>query len=566
MVIEELTIYVKNAFLEKGFDLKNFDIKVTESNLPNVCDYQCNSAFELGKKLKRNPFEIAIEIAEILNKDKNIFLKVEAFKPGFINLTLSENYLNKILNKMSCSEKFGFKKPKKQELFFLDYGGPNIAKPLHVGHLRSPIIGESLKRIIQFEGHKTKSDIHFGDFGLQIGMVIFGLKERGLKPADITLELLNEIYPSINLRAKTDKEINKICAEITKQLQDGNQEYAEYWKVIRKISADDILKLYKFLDISFDFYDGESNAYEYINDLTNLLNEKKLIQISDGAKIIDISKPDDSKQLPPLIYQKGNGAYLYGTTDMATVFKRVKLFNPDRLIYIADSRQQLHFLQFFRAISKTDIIELENLEFHGFGTVNDINGQPLKTRDGDTPKLEDFFKDIKEILISNKEVLETAEQEDFDKIVNSVIKFADLQNNRERDYIMDLERFSKIDGKTGPYILYSYLRINKLIKNNKIADVKITSTSYNEIERKLKLHLIKLETYFKKSFKERKPNYLADYIYDLCCILNSFYEINRFNDLQNESKLSSWLFEIKLALKILKEMLKLLIIEIPSKM
>ncbi|MDD3397233.1 MAG: arginine--tRNA ligase, partial [Clostridia bacterium] len=386
MINNELAFFVKKAFLQKGYDLNNTEIRVIESNLPSVCDYQCNSSFEIAKKERKNPFDIALEIAEILNDNKNLFSKAEAYKPGFINLTLSEEYLNKVINDMFNKEKFAFEKPAKKQLFVIDYGGPNIAKPLHVGHLRSPVIGESLKRIIQYEGHKVISDIHFGDFGLQIGMIIYGLKERELKPADITLEMLNEIYPQINSKAKTDKDLNNICAEITKELQDGNKEYNEYWKAIRKISAEDILKLYKYLDISFDLYEGESNAYEYINDLTKLLNEKNLIQISNGAKIIEIKLPNDSKEFPPLIYQKSNGAYLYGTTDMATVYERVQLFNPDHIIYIADLRQQLHFLQFFRAISKTGIIKLDMLEFHGFGTVNDISGQPLKTREGNTPK------------------------------------------------------------------------------------------------------------------------------------------------------------------------------------
>lgn len=567
MINNELAQFVKEAFLQKGYDLNGTEIRVTESNLPNLCDYQCNNAFEIAKKAHKNPFEIAFEISEILNENKKIFSKAEAYKPGFINLTLSEEFLNKNLNNMFNKEKFGFEMPEKQKLFVVDYGGPNIAKPLHVGHLRSPVIGESLKRIIQYEGHKTISDIHFGDFGLQIGMVIFGLKERGLRPTDITLELLTELYPQINSRAKEDLELNKICADITKQLQDGNKEYREYWKVIRKISAEDILSLYKYLGISFDLYEGESNAYDYIDDLTKLLNEKNLIETSNGAKIIEIKEPTDSKEFPPLIYQKSNGAYLYGTTDMATVYERVKLFNPDHIIYIADLRQQLHFLQFFRAIAKTGIIKLEQLEFHGLGTVNDINGQPLKTRAGGTPKLKDLLKDVKEVLKANKEILEQAKEEDVDKIVNAVIKFADLQNNRERDYIMDLERFSKIDGKTGPYILYSYLRIKKLIETYEKLDIKeIKTSSYNGSERKLKLQLVKLEANFKKSFKERRPNYIADYIYELCCNLNSFYEQNRFNDMNNESKINSWLFEIKLSLKILKEMLHLLIIEIPSKM
>lgn len=546
------------------FDV-DFSFNVHMSMQENV-DLQCDDCFSLAKILHKSPINISELLAkELLKIDNKNFFENIFCKNGFINFVLNENFINNWLEKISEDEKFGVERPQKPELFFLDYGGPNIAKPLHVGHLRSPIIGESVKRIINFVGHNTLSDVHYGDFGLQIGEVIYGLKERNIKKEDITLELLNEIYPNINSRIKTDEELNKTCAEITKQLQEGNPEYYEYFKIIREISGKDILRIYDYLDVHFDFLKGESDSYAFIPKLKDILEKQNLLQESNGAKVVDIKKDSDKKELPPLIFQKSNGAYLYGTTDMATALDRKENFDPDHVLYFADIRQELHFTQFFRALEKANIYCENTLEFHGFGTVNGLDGKPYKTREGKSPSLDSLFTEVKNLLKANKE-MDLSKEKDIDEIVNSVIKFADLQNNYEKDYVFDLEKFSKLEGKTGPYILYSYCRFNKVL--NKFASEKrlFCGESKNEFERNVKLKLLNFASTIKRAFVERKPSIVADFVFDLCLKLNNFYENNRLLDENNKKYLSSWLALIELSLKILKQCLNMLVINTIEKM
>ncbi len=564
-MIEKTIQNLINLCIKQTFG-EDFSSSVHISSIENV-DYQCDDCFLLAKLLHKSPIMIAENLVNNLTDNleaKNYFSEV-SFKNGFINFVLSDEFIKNELDKISFDEKFGVERPKKSELFVLDYGGPNIAKPLHVGHLRSPIIGESVKRIINFAGHKTLSDVHFGDFGLQIGEVIFGLKERNIKKEDITLELLNEIYPDISARIKVDENLNKTCAEITKQLQEGNQEYLEYFKIIKNISAKDILRIYDYLNVHFDLLKGESDSYAFIPKLTKILNEKNLLKQSDGAKVIDISKEDDKKELPPLIFQKSNGAYLYGTTDMATVLQRKEDFNPDHIIYFADIRQELHFTQFFRSCDKAGIFDENKFEFCGFGTVNGTDGKPYKTREGKSPSLDSLFCEVKNILKSNKE-MDLEKESDLDEIVNSVIKFADLQNNYEKDYIFDIEKFSKLEGKTGPYVLYSYCRFNKILKKFSGEKLEFFKESKNDFERNIKLKLINFAPTFMRAFVERKPSIIADFTFDLCLKLNNFYENNRLLDEANKKYLSSWLALIKLSLQILKQCLNLLVINTIEKM
>ncbi len=564
-MIEQTIQNLIKQHIKQTFDT-DFLPNVHISTQANV-DYQCDDCFLLAKTLHKSPIQIAEKIVESLNENqtaKDCFEQISC-KNGFINFVLSESFLNLQLNYVNSDEKFGVKMPKKPELFFFDYGGPNIAKPLHVGHLRSPIIGESVKRIVAFAGHKTLSDVHYGDFGLQIGEVIYGLKERNIKKEDITLSLLNEIYPNINARIKVDENLNKTCAEITKQLQEGNKEYLEYFKIIRDISGNDIKRIYKYLDVNFDYYYGESDSYNYIPKLTKILNEKNLLISSNGAKVIDISKETDKKELPPLIFQKSNGAYLYGTTDMATVLERVNDFNPDHIVYFADIRQDLHYTQFFRAVDKANIIDENKLEFHGFGTVNGIDGKPYKTREGKSPSLDSLFCEVKDLLLKNKQ-MDLENESDIDEIVNSVIKFADLQNNYEKDYIFDLEKFSKLEGKTGPYVLYSYCRFNKILKKFEASKNSFEKPSKNKFERDIKLKILNFAPSFSRAFIERKPSIIADYIFDLCLKLNLFYENNRLLSEENKEYLNGWISLIELSLKILKQSLNLLVINTIERM
>lgn len=556
-MIEQIIQNIINDEIKQTFEI-DFLCNVHMSTQENV-DFQCDDCFLLAKTLHKSPMIISETIVQKLSENnlaKQCFEQISC-KNGFINFVLSEKFLNEQLSKISNDKKFGVENPKNSELFFFDYGGPNIAKPLHVGHLRSPIIGESVKRIVNFAGHKTLSDVHFGDFGLQIGEVIFGLKERNIKKEDITLEILNEIYPNINSRIKVDENLSITCAEITKQLQKGNEEYLEYFEIIKKISGDDIKRIYRYLDVNFDFYYGESDSYRYIPKLTEILNNRNLLVESDGAKIIDISKESDKKELPPLIFQKSNGAYLYGTTDMATVLQRVEDFNPNHIVYFADIRQDLHYTQFFRACDRAKIINENQLEFHGFGTVNGTDGKPYKTREGKSPSLDSLFCEVKQMLVKNKQ-MDLENESDLDEIVNSVIKFADLQNNYEKDYIFDLEKFSKLDGKTGPYVLYSYCRFNRILSKFETSHFGFKKSSKNNFERDIKLKILSFAPSFARAFSERKPSVIADYVFDLCLKLNLFYENNRLLNEDNKEFLDDWLSLIDLSLRILKQSLNLL--------
>ena len=563
MIIDILKQILNKAFKDLGYDL---DCSVIQSNRPELCDYQCDDAFKLAKIHHKAPFIIADEVAKKLKEQNqfNYFKNVEVANPGFINLTLSDELINDTLIKMEQQPNFGLKTANPQK-FFLDYGGPNVAKPLHVGHLRSAVVGESIKRIIEYAGNKTISDVHLGDFGLQIGEVIYGLKERGVNPAGVTLELLEEIYPNISGRCKEDETLKEKCAQITKDLQEGNLEYKEYWKPILAISKGDIKRLYDYLGVHFDIWNGESEAYEYLPELFDkYLKEEKLEQ-SEGAYIIPVAKETDSKELPPLIFRKSNGAYLYGSTDIATVYERELKYSPYKYVYIADLRQSLHYEQFFRACDVLGISNRDKFTYCGFGTVNGTDGKPFKTRAGDSPKLDSLFKQVKEVLISNRPDNSFVDS-DLDILVNAVIKFADLQNNREREYIFDIEKFSKLTGKTGPYILYTYLRLNKILTSENLSNLEYADGNANSLERNLKLQLLTLHKSFSVALKEFLPSNICDFLFELCNTANTFYEQNRIKVEQDKTVKNSWLKLIKLTTGVIKDMLGLLAIDIPSVM
>ena len=562
MILDILSNILNNILKELNYEI---DSKVIKSNRPDLCDYQFDGVFKLASIYHKSPIEIGEEIVSKINELDNFndyFKEVTFVKPGFVNIKISDKLINEILIKMNDNPKFNIEQ-KSDLTFVLDYGGPNIAKPLHIGHLRSPIIGESIKRIINFKGYKTISDVHLGDYGLQIGQVIYGIKRDKININDITLDYLEKLYPEISGLCKEDESIKEECASITKALQDGNLEYYKYFEVIREISGNDIKRLYKFLDINFDYWYGESDAYKYIDEAYEIINNKNLFHESEGALVVDIKEDTDKKEMPPLIFKKSNGAYLYGTTDIATILQREQDFKPNYILYLADIRQAMHFEQVFRTVKKAGISDA-NLEFLGFGTVNGIDGKPYKTRDGSAPKLDNLFNEVKEIFISKKEENKNMSSEDVDKIVNAIIKFADLQNNREKDYIFDIEKFSDVVGKTGPYILYTYLRINKIIENKETTT--LNNIVYNDYDRNLRLKLLELELSINDAFNNRMPSYIAEYVYDLCVIVNSFYQNNHVNNELDEEKKNSYIYILKLTNKILKEMLNILVIDIPSVM
>ncbi len=565
MIISKLQNLIGSAFSDAGYDC---ECLVVESNRPELCDYQCDNAFKLAKTYRTSPAIIAQNVCEVLNKNliaKEWFEKVEFANPGFINLTLSNSFINSCLGDMNNAEHFGLKKQKAKTVF-LDYGGPNIAKPLHVGHLRSAIVGESVKRINQYAGNKTISDVHLGDYGLQIGEVIYGLKEQNISPYEITLELLEELYPQMSARCKDDENLKNECAQITKDLQDGNEEYAKYWKEIVEISGNDIKRIYKYLDVSFDLWEGESGAYKYLPELFEKYKNENILELSEGAYVVPVANESDINELPPLIFRKSNGAYLYGSTDISSIYERLKNYDIDQFLYFTDQRQCLHFEQVFRACDKMGLGKREIFQHCPFGTVNGTDGKPFKTRAGGSPKLDGLFDQVKEALINSKEGMENAKEEDLDILVNAIIKFADLQNNRERDYIFDIEKFSKISGKTGPYILYTYLRLNKILQNEDLSNIKLNTLEKTPADRELRIALLTLHKNFGKALEEKMPSYICDYIYNVCNFANSFYENNRIKTETNLEIKNDWLYLIKLTTKILKDMLYVLAINIPSVM
>lgn len=556
---------IEELFIKNGIE----DIKVSKSNRPDLCDYQSNDIFKIAKKEGKSPIEVGKEVELKINDIKNFndyFESVQFVAPGFLNIKINNNFICNVLRKMSNDNKFNIQLPEKSETFVVDYCGANVAKPLHVGHMRTTIVGESIARIIRFMGHKTICDVHLGDYGLQIGEVIYAILEDKIPLEDIDINYLDVAYPRMSARCKEDEKLKEECARITKELQDGNEEYRKLWKKILDVSVEDIKKNCDYLGAKFDYWYGESDAYPYIPKIEKILNEKGLLRQSEGALVVDVEEPTDKKEIPPLLFKKSNGAYLYASTDLACLLQRKEDFNPDHVLYVTDLRQALHFEQVFRTIEKCGIFKRTQLEHLGYGTVNGLDGKPFKTREGTAPKLESLYNDIKEIFISKKEENKNLSNEDLDKIVNSILKYGDLQNSKEKDYIFNIEKFSDTIGKTGPYILYTYLRVNKILKDNCYTQKDLSSKIYNESDRNLRMKLFDLEDYIYLAYNNRNPFYLADYVYDLCLLVNNFYQNNNISNLTDEENKNDWLYVLNLSNRIIKEVLDLLVIQIPSKM
>ena len=559
---DELKKIIKEALLKIEYEID--EVHISKSN---IYDYQCNDLFKIASTYHKSPIEIGEELVNTINKLDNFddyFKEVSFTKPGFFNMVISDKYINKYI-KILYQDEHKLTHNKKKEVYVLDYGGANVAKPLHVGHMRTAIVGESIKRIINYMGNTTISDVHLGDFGLQIGEVIYGVLRDKLDINDIDIKYLDKIYPEMSVLVKDNEEIKNECATITKELQDGNQEYIKIWKKILEVSKQDIKKNYDYLNVSFDYWYGESDSYQYLDETEKILNDKNLLHYSENAYVVDVKNNDDKKEIPPLLFKKSNGAYLYASTDLATILQRKLDFHPDHILYIVDNRQSLHFEQVFRTSDKAGIISKDKLEFLGYGTVNGSDGKPYKTRSGNTPKLENLFNDAKNIFISKKENNKNMNNEDIDKIVNAILKFADLSNSRLKDYIFDLNKFSDVTGKTGPYILYTYLRINKILNNNH-GDLELDNTIYNEYDRNLRLKLLESIESIELAFTERMPHYIADYVYELCVYANIFYQNNYVLKETDSLKKNNWLYILTVTNKVIKLMLDLLGIEIPSEM
>lgn len=550
-------------FIKPIFDSFNYDFYVSESNKKEICDYQINSLFRIAKELKVNLLEVGTTITKKINELKNFdeYFKEVSFLNGFINITISDKFINKWFNK--SLNNLGVNKVESDELYFLDYGGPNIAKPLHIGHLRPAIIGESLKRIINYKGYKTLSDVHLGDYGLQMGQVIYGIKRDKIKLEDININYLNKCYPEISALCKSDEKVYEECKNIVKELQNGNKEYNELWNKIYEESLKDIKRLYKYLDINFDLWLGESDSKPYISKLIDLLLQKQLLVEDDGAKIVKLQEENDNKEMPPLIVLKSDGSFMYATTDLATIYERIEKYNPKYILYVVDARQSLHFEQVFRTCKK--IGWKNNFEHISFGTINGSDGKPFKTRSGETLKLDELIKMTKETFIQKREENADMNEEDLDIIVNAIIKYADLSNNREKNYVFDLSKFSDVNGKTGPYILYSALRIRKILENNTF-DGTVSDKIYDDIDRNLRIKLLDFDKYITKSIEERLPSIIAEYVYDIADLTSTFYQKNNISNLQDKTNKNDWLIILNFAYNVMKECLNMLSIKIPSKM
>ena len=551
--------YLEQIF--KELDLDNY-LKISSSD---KADYQINSVFMIAKDKHVNPKEIGEMIESKINEQpdvKDYFRKVEFVMPGFINLFVSDKLINKHINSYITN---GFvEKTDSKDVYFLDYGGPNVAKPLHIGHLRPAIIGESIKRILNLKGYKTIGDVHLGDYGLQIGEVIYGLKKENIPLSELNIDLLNRIYPEMSALAKSDEEVYNECKKITSELQKGNIEYKEYFKKIKEVSVDDIKRLYNYLGVSFDLWLGESDSEPYIPKLMNELESRNLIVVDQGAKIVNVKQDTDKKEMPPVIVEKSDGSAIYATTDLATIMERVEKYDPKYILYVVDARQSLHFEGVFR-IAKMLGYDT-NLEHIPFGTINGSDGKPFKTRSGETLKLDELIKNTKEIFLNKREENKSMSEEDLDKIVNAIIKYADLQNNREKSYNFDISKFSDVSGKTGPYILYSALRIRKIINSFNYNKGNVSEVIYNDIDRSLRLKLLDFNKYLDKSIEDRLPSIIGEYVYDLANLLNSFYQNINISKITDENMKNDYLNVLDLSFNILKECLDLLIIELPSEM
>lgn len=579
-VIKELKSYLKEIIKEIGYDLE--EVTFIESSRRDLGDYQINDAMRLASVYHENPREIATKIVEVL-KDDSHFVNVNIAGPGFINLTLSSYYLNTVLNRIleDFSSNIDFENPKK---IIMDYGGANIAKTLHVGHLRSANIGEAIKRLAKYLGNEVISDVHFGDIGRQSGMVISEIKKRNpnleyFNPEYkgnyediefiITPEELGEIYPTASIAAKNDEKRMQEVTEITAELEQGNKAYTALWNKIKEVSIADIKEVYKDINTTFDLYEGESDCYPYIPKVLSYLEENNYLIESEDAKVIDIKTEEDNSPMPPLVIVKSNGATLYATRELATMYSRIERFSPDEIWYFADFRQSLYFEQVFRAAKKTKIAP-DNLKlgFYGFGTMNSKDGKPFKTRDGNVMSL----KELINILVTetadrlNKDIVEIDKQEETSKIIAiSALKYADLIPYRETDYIFDPQKFASLEGKTGPYILYSTIRMKSLL-NKADSDNYVFTKLKNKTDKAVALELLKLPQVLTRCLEQKSLNELTDYIYKLTSSYNTFYNEFKVLTEKDQSLKISWLALTKLVYTTNITILEILGITVPEKM
>lgn len=585
-ILDLLSAEVAKAFAAAGYDEKY--ARVSISNRPDLCEYQCNGAMAAAKEYHKAPIMIANGVVEQL-AGSEVFGEVQAVNPGFINMKINDAFLSSYLNGMEADERLGFEKAEHPKTIVIDYGGPNVAKPLHVGHLRSAIIGESVKRIARFAGHHVIGDVHLGDWGLQMGLIITELHER--KPelcyfdenydsaypeeAPFTIAELEEIYPTASKRSKEDEPYKEAAMQATYELQHGRKGYQALLQHILNVSVTDLKRNYANLNVSFDLWKGESDAQPYIPDMVQKMKDDGFAYVSDNALVVDVKEDTDTKEVPPCMLLKSDGASLYTTTDLATIVERMKLYNPDEIIYVVDKRQEMHFIQVFRCARKCGLVTDETgLKFLGFGTMNGKDGKPFKTRDGGVMRLEYLLKDINEEMLKKIEASRPMDEEEAEKISKivglSAVKYGDLSNQASKDYIFDVDRFTSSEGNTGPYILYTIVRIKSILRKYEemggtAGDGQITASA-NESEKALQLELTKFNSVMETAYEESAPHKICAYIYDLANAFNKFYHETKILGSEDEAAKKSWIALLLLTRKVLETCIDLLGFEAPEKM
>ncbi len=585
-LIDLITEEMEEAFEAAGYDRSY--AKVTLSNRPDLCEYQCNGAMAGAKAYKKAPFMIAQDVVDQI-KGGGCILSAEMVKPGFINIKLDDKYIAGYLNEMEADEKLGVEETGNPQTIVIDYGGPNVAKPLHVGHLRSAIIGESVKRICRLMGHKVLGDIHMGDWGYQMGLIITELKKRqpdlvyfdesfeGEYPeeAPFTIGELEEIYPTASAYAKEHEDYREEALHATYLLQNGHRGYTAVWKHIMQVSVTDLKKNYSNLNVDFDLWKGEADAQAYIPDMIEKLKEEGYARVDQGALVIDVKEESDTKEIPPCMIQKSDGASLYGTTDLATLVQREQDYHPDQVIYVVDKRQELHFTQVFRAAKKTGIVPEETrLRFLGFGTMNGKDGKPFKTREGGVMRLESLIAEINEEMYrkitDNRTVSQEEARETARTVGLSAIKYGDLSNQASKDYVFDVDRFTSFEGNTGPYILYTIVRIKSILNKYTEAGETLEGLSvtgaHGDEEKALMLEAAKYNGVMETAFEELAPHKICAYIYELANAFNRFYHETRILAEEDKEVQKSYIALLVLTKKILESCIDVLGFEAPERM
>ncbi len=577
---------VKKAFAEAGYEEELG--RVTVSNRPDLCEYQCNGAMAGAKKYHKAPIVIAGEVAEKL-KESAVFSEAVSAAPGFLNLKVKEEFLADYLKEMGEASKFGVSEPGKGKKIIIDYGGPNVVKPLHVGHLRSAIIGESIKRICRYAGAEVIGDIHLGDWGLQMGLIIYELSLRKPelpyfdeefdgeypKEAPFTISELEEIYPMASGKSKEDAAYKEKAMEATFKLQNGVRGYRALWDHIIQVSVEDLRKNYDRLNVEFDLWKGESDVQGRIPSMVEYMKREGYAHESEGALVVDVVKEDDTKEVPPCMILKSDGAALYNTTDLATIEERMEKIAPDELIYVVDKRQELYFEQVFRCARKTKLVKPETeLKFLGFGTMNGKDGKPFKTREGGVMRLEYLLEEVYEEMLGkiseNKEMSVEEAKKTAEIVALSAVKYGDLSNQASKDYIFDIQRFTSSEGNTGVYLLYTMVRIKSILNKYREQGGKTEKTQIavtgNESAKELMKAVAGFGAMIENAYLETAPHKVCAYMYDLANALNHFYHETKILTQENEAEKSAYIALLALTLRVMEECIGLLGFSAPERM